>query len=237
MKSICLFTICCFITCVCFSQDNNVVLDSTESLDKRYKEDQFYFAVTYNLMANKPSDVSQTGFSSGFHLGFIKDMPINKRRNLAIGLGLGLARSSFNHNLLINKDESSTYTFEKLNNLDNVSYTKNRLINYLVEVPLEFRWRSSTADSYKFWRIYSGIKLGYSLYNAAKYKGSLGKITVDNIDGFNKFQYGATLGFGYNTWNFHIYYALTPLFEKQARVNGNTIDINEIRIGLIFYIL
>jgi hypothetical protein len=26
----------------------------------------------------------------------------------------------------------------------------------LVEVPLEFRWRSSTFESYKFWRIYGG---------------------------------------------------------------------------------
>ena len=31
----------------------------------------------------------------------------------------------------------------------------------MIEMPIEFRWRNSTASSYKFWRIYAGAKLGY----------------------------------------------------------------------------
>ncbi len=49
-----------------------------EAADSLYKEDHFYAGVTYNVLVNKPSDVKQSGFSLGFHLGFIKDMPINK---------------------------------------------------------------------------------------------------------------------------------------------------------------
>ena len=53
----------------------NAALD-TISVDDKYREDQFYVAITYNLLGNKPNDVSQNGFSSGFHIGFIRDMPI-----------------------------------------------------------------------------------------------------------------------------------------------------------------
>ena len=53
----------------------NTALD-TISVDDKYREDQFYVAITYNLLGNKPNDVSQNGFSSGFHIGFIRDMPI-----------------------------------------------------------------------------------------------------------------------------------------------------------------
>ncbi|GGH44764.1 porin family protein [Mangrovimonas yunxiaonensis] len=235
MKFICLAFFCLFAITKGASQEQPLQ-DSIATLDKRYKEDQFYFAVTYNLMAQKPNNVSQTGFSSGFHLGGIKDMPINKRRNVALGLGLGLARNAFNHNLLIAKTESGKYEYLNLSESD-ITHSKNRLINYLVELPLEFRWRTSTAESYKFWRIYTGVKLGYSFYNVAKYEGSLGSIKTRNLEQLNKFQYGLTLSFGYNTWNFHIYYALNPMFNDQAYVNDEQIAINEVRAGLIFYIL
>ena len=84
-----LFIFLLLITSSCFSQEEKVV-DSTK-IDTRYREDQFYVSVTYNLLNNKPSGMSQSGFSSGFHLGFIRDMPINDKRNLAIGIGLGLS--------------------------------------------------------------------------------------------------------------------------------------------------
>ena len=70
-------------------------------VDSLYREDQFYAGVTYNLLGKMPSGVSQNGFSSGFHLGFIRDMPINEKRNIAFGLGVGYSTNSFNQNILI----------------------------------------------------------------------------------------------------------------------------------------
>ena len=54
-------------------------------LDSLYREDQFYIGVTYNLLGNLPSEVSQNGFSSGFHLGFIRDMPISIKKKSGFG--------------------------------------------------------------------------------------------------------------------------------------------------------
>jgi len=211
--------------------------DETNTVsDSLYKEDQFYIAITYNLLGKKPNGVSQNGFSSGFHFGYIKDIPINLNRNVAIGLGLGLSTNSFNNNMLISEDLSGNFSYTILNEND-ISYIKNKFTMYVIELPIEFRWRTSTATEYKFWRIYTGAKLGYVVANSSKFKNNSGTIKNNGITDFNDLQYGLTLSAGYNTWNLHIYYALNPIFSGDAKINNESIDMNAIKIGLIFYIL
>lgn len=216
-----------------FTQNNNN--SEIAELYKNYREDQFYASVTYNLLNNKPFDVSQSGFSSGFHFGFIRDMPVNERRNVAIGLGLGISTNSYNQNLSI---------LETNNNLvyliideSEINVSKNKFTTYLVEVPLEIRWRTSTTADYNFWRIYTGFKVGYLLYNSSKFISEGGNLNLTNIDDFNKLQYGLTLSAGYGTWNFHVYYGLNSILDETAKLSGEQIDISSIKIGLMFYIL
>lgn len=213
-----------------FSQDEV----SIKELDSLYKEDQFYAGVTYNLLLNKPNNVSQNGFSLGFHFGFIKDMPINKRRNLALGLGLGYSSNSYNQNILIEETNNAiNYTLLQ----DGNSYSKNRFISHAIEMPFEIRWRTSTPDTYSFWRIYTGVKLGYIFKNAAKFRGDLGDSKFTNIKDFNEWQYGLTFGFGYNTWNIHLYYGLNSILSDKALLNNEAIEMNAFKMGLIFYFL
>ncbi|MDT0557779.1 porin family protein [Ichthyenterobacterium sp. W332] len=204
------------------------------SLDNQYREDQFYFSATYNLLNNKPNDIAQRGFSTGFHLGFIRDFPINKKRTWALGLGLGLSSNSYNNNMLI----SETINGFQYNTIDETtdSFTKNKFTTYLVEVPFEIRWRSSDAESFKFWRIYSGFKLGYLLHGTSKFRGSLGDIDTSNPN-FERLQYGLTLSVGYSTFNLHLYYGLNPIFDNMATLNNEPLDLSTIKIGLITYIL
>ncbi|WP_299333614.1 porin family protein [uncultured Psychroserpens sp.] len=219
------------------AQSSQEGVKKTDSIvDRKYREDQFYASVTYNLLGNKPSGVSQSGFSSGFHFGFIRDMPINERRNVAIGIGLGISTNSYNQNLLISEDNGSlNYTVLE----DDVSFNKNKFTTYLVEMPFEFRWRTSTAKDYDFWRIYTGIKVGYVVYNSSKFNGSPDDIKISNIDNFNAFQYGLTLSAGYSNVNFHLYYGLNTIFDTDAKLseNSNSVEMNAVKIGLIFYIL
>ncbi|WP_041301691.1 porin family protein [Lacinutrix sp. 5H-3-7-4] len=203
-------------------------------IDSLYKEDQFYIGVTYNLLGQKPEGLSQNGFSSGFHFGFTKDMPINKRRNIAIGLGVGLSLNSFNQNLQIAKTDGNNLEFSII---DDTDYSKNKFSTYMLEVPLEFRWRTSTAVDYKFWRIYTGFKFGYLFANNTKFEGQPENMKLSNLDIFNKFQYGLSLSAGYNTWNFYFYYSLNPIFKNEAQINGQIIDANALKVGLIFFIL
>ncbi len=230
MKSLLIFVSIIFIGQKGLSQEtNNKVVDSL------YKEDQFYAAVTYNLLGNKPEEISQGSFSTGFHFGYIKDMPINKKRNVALGLGLGYSANSFNNNLYLNKDSNGTISYSVLEDSD--TFTKNKLSMHLLEVPFEFRWRTSNATDYKFWRVYTGFKFGYVLSNTAKYKGDLGNSKLKKINDFNSMQYGLTLSVGYNTWNLYLYYALNSIFSKDALLDGSAIDLNAIKVGLMFYIL
>ena len=216
-----------------WTQSGIEVVTLNDSIDTKYKEDQFYFGVTYNVLGNLTAGVSQNGFSSGFHLGFIKDMPINKKRNWAIGLGLGVSTNSFNQNLRI-IETNNTYSYEIL---ENGNYSKNKFSQQLIEVPFELRWRTSTPSSYSFWRVYSGVKLGYLVSSSSKYKDSNGEVKLTNISSFNKWQYGFTLGVGYDSWNAYIHYNINPIFEDIVQVDGQNIDINLIKIGIMFYIL
>jgi len=115
--------------------------------------------------------------------------------------------------------------------------SKNKFTTYLVEIPLEIRWRTSTATDYNFWRIYTGFKVGYLLYNTTKFKSEEEIKNFSNINGFNKMQYGLTLSAGYGTWNFHVYYGLNTIFEDTTKLSGETIDLKSLKVGLIFYIL
>jgi hypothetical protein len=231
MKKKYVFIVLFFTTLFVFSQQTDNVING----GLNYKEDQFYAGITYNLFGKKESDISQSGFSTGFHFGFIKDMPINKNRNVAIGLGIGYSTNSFNQNILVNKDNTGNLNYSILDG-GNV-YTKNKFSMHLVEIPIEFRWRTSTETEYSFWRIYTGFKFGYVFANTTKHIGDLGTIKYNNIKDFNKIQYGLTLSMGYSTWNVYMYYALNPIFSSDAKLNGSSIGMNAIKIGLMFYIL
>lgn len=221
-----------FICCAGFTQ--NTVDDKAE-LYKNYREDQFYASVTYNLLNLKPSGVTQSGFSSGFHLGFIRDMPINERRNIALGLGLGVSANTYNQNISI--ESSSNELLYNIIDESEINVSKNKFATYVVEIPFEIRWRTSTSESYNFWRIYTGFKLGYVLHNFSRFKSSVGNEKLSNISDINKLQYGLTLSAGYGTWNFHVYYGLNTIFDDSAILEGEAIGLKSLKFGLIFYIL
>lgn len=217
-----------------FSQEKTAVeSDSKVKIDSLYREDQFYFGFTYNTLTNKPADLSQSKLSTGFSGGFIRDMPINKNRTLAIASGIGFAYNNYNQNLAIYKsDQAPTYSI-----IDSeTSYNKNKFSQILVEVPLEFRWRTSTYESHKFWRIYGGLKFSYVIQDRSIFQDEQGKIIVTSNKDFNKLLYGAYIATGYNTINVYAYYGLNSLF-KSAKIDGEPIVMKSLNIGLIFYIL
>ncbi|MCB0462214.1 MAG: porin family protein [Flavobacteriaceae bacterium] len=203
-----------------------------KTVDSLYREDQIYFSITYNVIDNKLRNMSQNGFSGSFRLGFIRDFPINEERNLALGLGFGLSTNSFNQNMKIS-ETNSQFEYEVLSS---GNFDKNKFDLYQFEIPFEFRWRTSTATDYKFWRIYSGFKIGYVFSSRAKFVGTDESYKISINDAINRFQYGATLSLGYDSWNIHIYYALGTIFKDQ-HLESQSIELKTIEAGLIFYIL
>lgn len=127
-------------------------------IDSLYREDQFYFSVTYNMFTDIPVDFKQNKFSLGLSGGFLRDMPVNKSRTVAIAAGLGLSYQNYYQNLTISNDGSGSIIYG-VN--DYGQFVSNRYRQYSVDLPIEFRWRNSTYESTKFWRIYGGVKLSY----------------------------------------------------------------------------
>ncbi len=217
-----------------FAQEQPVPeLQPKTPVDSLYREDQFYVRLTYNTLQNKPVDVTQQKISLGVAAGFLRDMPINKNRNVAIATGVGFALNNYNQNLTISKvAEAINYSIDN----NGAGFEKNKFTQLLVEVPLELRWRSSTFESYKFWRIYGGVKFSYLLYDKSVLKTAGTKTIITNNSDFNDFLYGVYLSGGYNTINLYAYYGLNPLF-KSAVVNGQQVDFKSLQLGIIFYIL
>lgn len=225
-------------TITAFAQENRKeVKDNAipNVVDSLYREDQFYIGLSFNLINNEPSGFSQNGFSGGLHLGFIRDMPINKRRNKAIGLGLGISTNSYNSNLFIGEDITGASIYSILD--DTVDYNSNRLNTNLIEMPIQYRWRTSTATKTNFWRIYTGIKLGYIYYYKARFEQSGNTVIQTDIPELNRFRYAATLTLGNGSFNAFVQYNLNTLFNKDAQINGDAVNLQPIKFGIEFYLL
>jgi hypothetical protein len=204
---------------------------NSDDLDPLYREDQFYFGFTYNTLTNTPEDFSQTGFSPGFKIGFIRDFPINTKRTFALGLGLGYAFNVYSENIKI-KESLAGYSYEVVSRN---TYQKNRFSHQALEIPFEFRWRTSSPQEYRFWRIYAGFKASYTFASSYVYEENTVSTQLKNFN-LNQWQYGLTLSVGYNNWNGFLYYGLNPIFED-ALVGQETLEAKSIKIGLMFYFL
>ena len=218
-----------------FSQEESAPLNEKAAMkiDSLYREDQFYFSITYNTLIDKPAGLSQRKFSSGFSGGFLRDMPINRKRTIAVASGIGFTYNNYNQNMAISGTaETPLYTLIS----SDTKYSKNKFTALSFDVPVEFRWRTSTYESHKFWRIYTGIKFSYVLYDKSVFNSSMGKVSINGNKDFNKLQYGAYISSGYNTFNLYAYYGLNSLF-KSAKINDEAINMKAFNLGIIFYIL
>ena len=204
-------------------------------LDQKYREDQIYVAITFNLLVNKPEGISQNGFSGGLHFGFIRDIPLNVRRNWAIGIGAGLSMNTYNENLFIGERGNEETIFEVIP--PTTVYKKNWLSTYQLEIPLQLRWRTSTASTFNFWRIYTGLQLGYVYAYKSNFEQEGNKVIQTDIPELERYRLGANFAFGYGTFNFYFYYSLTPFFKDAFTESGQTIELNTFKLGLVFYIL
>lgn len=208
-------------------------IDSIITLDKKYLEDQLFISVTYNLLTKKPSSISLRGFSNTTSLGYIRDFPINGKRNIGFGLGLGYSRHTYFHNMKINIENNQTF-FRDFEDID--IHDSNKLVYNSIDIPFEFRIRNSTFNEHKFFRLYFGMSFSYIFHYKSEYNLH-GAQKFSGFDHFNKFQYGLTSSIGYGTWNGYFVYGLTNIFDN-AKFNGTEkINIKSIRFGLIFYIL
>lgn len=209
-----------------------------DDTDQKYLEDQLYAGLGYSFILNSLDKLVQRNLSYHLHLGFIKDIPLNNKRNFGLGVGLGYGTNSYYTNTLA--VESNQGVVYRLPNSEE-SFNRSKLETHALEFPFEIRWRTSNPIDYKFWRIYFGLKFEYlfsrrSILRADNLNLFDGKTTFSNPN-IEPWQYGLTLSFGYNTWNLHLNLGLKELLNENAIFENEPLLLRPLRIGLIFYIL
>jgi hypothetical protein len=202
----------------CFSQEIKPI-----EIDSLYREDQFYASLSYNLIQNRPDGFKQFSFSPGITFGILRDVPISKNRHWAIAPGIGYSYNNIKQ--FINSEEIVGAT-------ENTTSENIRTIitTHSVDLPLEIRWRNSTQNSHSFWRIYTGIKTSYIFNSKLKLESTTESSKESISDEINRWQYGAYISVGFNTWNPYIYYGLNPIFKEGSKMSN-------FNVGFIFYIL
>ena len=202
----------------CFSQEIKPI-----EIDSLYREDQFYASLSYNLIQNRPDGFKQFSFSPGITFGILRDLPISINRHWAIAPGIGYSYNNIKQ--FINSEEIVGAT-------ENTSSENIRTIitTHSVDFPLELRWRNSTPNSHSFWRIYTGFKTSYVFNSKLKLESTTESSKESISDEINRWQYGAYISVGFNTWNPYIYYGLNPIFKEGSKMSN-------FNVGFIFYIL
>lgn len=202
---------------------------------KNYLEDQFHVGIAYSLLTNKPANINLRGFSNAFLIGYLRDIPFNKKRNTGIGIGLSYTFSTYFHNMKIVDLDGKTY-FSDFEDIDD--FSANKLTFHSIDLPFEFRLRNSTYKRDKYWRLYLGMKVSYIFSHKSQFiLDQDNRKSYRNFDHFNTFQYGLTASAGVGTWNGYVYYGLTNLFDNALYNDVDVLDVKSIRVGLIFYIL
>ena len=134
---------------------------------ERYREDQWYVNLSFLLTNESIDGFRSNGLSQAFSLGFIRDFPLNINSNKALGMGLGYGITNLGSNLTAHENESDrSYDLHLIPNTRLAS--KNRLISHFFELPIQYRWRTSTPTQYAFWRVYTGYLLRYNFFNRIK---------------------------------------------------------------------
>ena len=195
-----------------------------------FREDQIYVGVSLVLVQSNQEDFDPKGISRQFQWGFVRDIPISATGKWATAAGLGMSFERYNTNLIrsLNNSNSVNYSF--------AGESTNPLFFSLhsLEFPLSIRWRNATVDDFAFWRVYGGV------YFRCNYRNKIFQedLEITNSKDLNSFGTVAHLSFGYNTWNFYLAYHLSPFFTKTS-VDSQTLplELNPIKIGLIFYFL
>ncbi|MEN8137738.1 MAG: porin family protein [Bacteroidota bacterium] len=206
-----------------------------------YLEDQIFFNATYNFLVNKSDSITQGGFSNGMNIGYIRDIPLNERRNFGLGLGINYSIGHLYQNIRISTNDNGKTEIDRM---DSGDYIRNKFSLSFIEIPFEIRYRTSTIDEHKFFRAYLGFKVGYKIRQYSKTKTKINEIAYYNQHNFNWWRYGLTLNIGYSAWNLHVFYSLSEVFKDDTTADpvipgseSIPMDMNELSIGFVFYLL
>ncbi|MDG1822200.1 MAG: outer membrane beta-barrel protein [Flavobacteriaceae bacterium] len=193
-----------------------------------FREDQIYLSVGYPFFSESSETLIQNKLSYALSFGFVRDMPINKSRTLALGMGLGWDMATlFTNTRFFNTSNSITASIIE------EDYQQNYISVQSLAIPFEFRWRNATETNHAFWRIHAGVSLHVPLKLSSFYKDANGVSSRISLPS-NSTVFRLNVHFGFNTWNISLTHDLQPWTQTEGLVDN--INMRFSRIGFIFYV-
>lgn len=199
--------------------------------DDKYVEDQVYVGVLYNSIAAPKAGIENVGFPYTIEAGFVKDIPINTKRNKAIGVGLGYQYDVLKPSVAMKLNDADV-EFTTVGDFSQFEYRQHQLV-----IPIAYRWRTSTPSKFTFWRFYGGLAYLHTFKNTVFYKEGAVDNYFKNTSGIYKDKLALHTSIGYGTWNLYAKYYLSPYFKNKNTLEGKSLEINQLQLGLVFYML
>lgn len=128
--------------------------------------------------------------------------------HFAVAYGLGYSGHYYHGNLHVHIDPDGTQTIE---DLTGVSYESNRFVLEFTDAVFELRYRSKSNKKGRYTRFYVGALAGYRTDAYSYFKSPDYRVKFYNIDGFNRYRYGAYVKAGRGPLNLYGYYGMNPL--------------------------
>jgi hypothetical protein len=119
---------------------------------------------------SRPDSVRTGGFSRHFNIYFMLDKPFKNNPKMSVGLGAGIGSSNmfFNNTNVDIRSTASMLPFKIADSLDH--FSKFKVTNIYLEIPLEVRYFSNPANPNKSWKLALGVKAGTLLKSFSKGK-------------------------------------------------------------------
>jgi hypothetical protein len=133
-------------------------------------KDHFMIQYGSDTWTSRPDSVRTGGFSRHFNIYFMLDKPFKNNPKMSVGLGAGIGSSNmfFNNTNVDIRSTASMLPFKIADSLDH--FSKFKVTNIYLEIPLEVRYFSNPANPNKSWKLALGVKAGTLLKSFSKGK-------------------------------------------------------------------
>lgn len=218
------------------AQDSeSLIRNMVHGKGENYLDDQLYVSLTYNILTKMPSEMKTYSFSNTLSLGYVRDIPLNRRRNIGLGIGAGYSFHHYYTNLAMTKDAAGV---PHIALLESDGYKSNRFSMQTLDIPFQIRFRGSTAEKYKFWRVYAGVTASWVIKDYATLNDGNVKVRYYNLPYLQTWLFTANLQVGYGKFTFKADYTLNPMFRSSAsQAIAGLDDTRSLNVGLLVYFL
>lgn len=181
-----------------------------------------------------PNDFKLGVFNRGINVYFMYDILLGKKtktRHFSIAPGIGVGSENYyfkKYGMSWHRDTITRfYAFDST-----VSSKKSKLNMTYIDIPIEFRYRSTpNKKTGMSWKLAVGFKLGFLVGSKWKYKGEdpylkdNEQITIKDmkVGNMSKFRFGPTIRGGYGPLSLFCYYSIGSAFATNKGPKFNPI--------------